>query len=163
MGSLKGALIGSLLVGLLDNFDKALFSRALALHTSFDKFVLRSLGDEAIGGVTPLIYSAALDTPINKGFVKDYRAKYGKVSSYHPETCYTSARCIDDAAKAVRGEVEDREKFLAALRKVEKKDGELWNTVIHTFPAVSQFWKYNPEEFLKQPVYDRNDPWCKFC
>jgi len=21
--------------------------------------------------------------------------------------------------------------------------------LIHTYPAVSQFWKYNPEEFLK--------------
>ena len=49
------------------------------------------------------------------------------------------------------------------VRKVEKKDGELWNTVIHTFPAVSQFWKYKPEEFLKQPVYNRNYPACKYC
>jgi branched-chain amino acid transport system substrate-binding protein len=86
--------------------------------------------------------------------------------------------------------VEDREAFLAALRKVdikdtargplridpygnpvqniyvrkvEKRDGELWNTVIHTFPAVSQFWKYSPEEFLKEPVYGRDHPPCKHC
>jgi branched-chain amino acid transport system substrate-binding protein len=44
------------------------------------------------------------------------------------------------------------------IRKVEKKNGELWNTVIHTFPAVSQFWKYTPEEFLKRPVYSREFP-----
>jgi branched-chain amino acid transport system substrate-binding protein len=49
------------------------------------------------------------------------------------------------------------------IRKVEKKDGELWNTVVQTYPAVSQFWKYKPEEFLKQPVYDRNFPPCKYC
>src|SRR5207247_7434099 len=49
------------------------------------------------------------------------------------------------------------------VRKVEKKDGELWNTVVHTYPAVSQFWKYKAEEFLKQPVYDRNFPPCKHC
>jgi branched-chain amino acid transport system substrate-binding protein len=49
------------------------------------------------------------------------------------------------------------------IRKVEKKDGELWNTVVYTYPAVSQFWKYKPEEFLKQPVYDRNFPPCKYC
>jgi branched-chain amino acid transport system substrate-binding protein len=158
--------------------------------TTFDEFVLPSLGDEAIGGITPLIYSAALDTPINRRFVKDYRAKFGKVPSYYSETMYTSARWIAEAAKAAGGDLEDREKFLAALRKVEipdaprgplkldqwggviqniyvrkveKKDGELWNTVIHTYPAVSQFWKYNPEEFLKQPVYDRNNPPCKHC
>jgi branched-chain amino acid transport system substrate-binding protein len=28
---------------------------------------------------------------------------------------------------------------------------------------VSQFWKYNPEEFLKQPVYSREFPPCKYC
>jgi len=28
---------------------------------------------------------------------------------------------------------------------------------------VSQFWKYNPEEFLKQPVYSREFPPCKHC
>jgi len=158
--------------------------------TTFDEFVLPSLGDEAIGGITPLIYSAALDTPVNKRFVKDYRAKFGKVPSYYSEVCYTTGRWINEAAKTIGGNVEDSEKFLAALRKVEisdaprgpikldaygnpiqniyvrkveKKEGELWNTVVHTFPAVSQFWKYKPEEFLKQPVYSRDYPPCKFC
>src|SRR5437899_467720 len=158
--------------------------------TTFDEFVLPSLGDEAIGGMSPLIYSAALDTPINKKFVTEYRKKYGKVPSYFSETCYTSTRWINEAARAIGGDVESRDKFLEALRKVEipdaprgpvkldsygnpvqniyirkveKKDGELWNTVIHTYPAVSQFWKYGAEDFLKQPVYDRNFPACKYC
>src|SRR5262252_7276761 len=158
--------------------------------TTFDEFVLPSLGDEAIGGITPLIYSAALDTPVNKRFVAEYRKKYGKVPSYFSETSYTSTRWIADAAKTIGGDVENREKFLEALRKVEipdaprgpikldaygnpiqniyirkveRKDGELWNTVVHTYPAVSQFWKYKPDEFLKQPVYDRNFPPCKHC
>lgn len=158
--------------------------------TTFDEFVLPSLGDEAIGGISPLIYSAALDTPVNRRFVKEYRAKFGKVPSYYSETCYTTGRWINEAAKAIGGNVEDNEKFLAALRKVEipdaprgpikldahgnpiqniyvrrveKKDGELWNTVTHTFPAVSQFWTYKPEEFLKQPVYSRDYPPCRYC
>jgi hypothetical protein len=50
------------------------------------------------------------------------------------------------------------------IRKVERnKDGELQNTVIVTIPAVSQFWKYGPEEFLKQPVYSRDFPPCRAC
>jgi branched-chain amino acid transport system substrate-binding protein len=158
--------------------------------TTFDEFVLPSLGDEAIGGVSPLIYSAAIDTPVNRKFVKDFRAKFGKVPGYYGETCYTAARWIHEGVKAVDGNVEDRDRFLAALRKVEipdaprgplkldahgnpiqhiyvrkveKRDGELWNTVIHTFPAVSQFWKYPPDAFLKEPVYDRNHPPCRHC
>jgi branched-chain amino acid transport system substrate-binding protein len=35
--------------------------------------------------------------------------------------------------------------------------------VIHTFPAVSQFWTYKPEEYLKLPVYNRDYPPCKGC
>lgn len=158
--------------------------------TTFDEFVLPSLGDEALGAVSALIYSAALDTPVNRRFVAEYRRRYGKVPSYYSETCYTTGRWIQEAARAVGGDVEDRERFLAALRRVEipdaprgpirldaygnpiqniyirrveRRDGELWNTVIHTYPNVSQFWKYAPEEFLKQPVYDRNFPPCRYC
>jgi branched-chain amino acid transport system substrate-binding protein len=49
------------------------------------------------------------------------------------------------------------------IRKVERVDGKLQNTVIHTYPEVGQFWKYNPQEFLKQPVYSRDFPACKHC
>src|SRR6266403_2580054 len=90
--------------------------------TTFDEFVLPSLGDEAIGGMSALIYSAALDTPINKKFVTEYRKKYGKVPSYFSETCYTSTRWINEAARAIGGDVENREKFLEALRRVEIPD-----------------------------------------
>ena len=44
------------------------------------------------------------------------------------------------------------------ILKVEKVGGRLQNTVIHTYPMVSQFWTYKPEEFLKAPAYDRNYP-----
>jgi len=155
-----------------------------------DESILGNFGDEALGIVTPLMYSAALDTPANRRFVAEYRKRYGKVPSYFSETCYTSARWINEAARVVGGKVEEREAFLAAfrkveipdaprgplkldawgnpiqniyVRKVERKNGELQNTVIHTFPAVSQFWTYNPEEFLKQPVYSRDYPPCRHC
>jgi len=55
------------------------------------------------------------------------------------------------------------------IKKVEKKKlfgydkDELWNTVIKTYPNVSQFWTYGKEKFLAQPVYDRDFPPCKFC
>ena len=40
---------------------------------------------------------------------------------------------------------------------------ELWNTVIKTYPNVSQFGQFNKAEFLQQPVYSRDFPPCKFC
>jgi branched-chain amino acid transport system substrate-binding protein len=44
------------------------------------------------------------------------------------------------------------------IRKVERVGGKLQNTVIKTYPKVSQFWKYKPEEYLKQPLYTRDWP-----
>ena len=49
------------------------------------------------------------------------------------------------------------------VRKVERVGGKLQNTVIQTFPRVSQFWMYPPDEFLKLPVYSREVPLCRSC
>jgi branched-chain amino acid transport system substrate-binding protein len=158
---------------------------------AIDEAFLPSMGDEALGVVSPLIYSGALDTPANRRFVTEYRKRFGKVPSYFAETNYTSGRWIHEAVKTLGGQVEDREKLLAALRRVEiadaprgpikldangnpiqnvyirkverNREGELQNTVILTVPAVSQFWKYTPEEFLRQPVYARDVPPCRHC
>jgi branched-chain amino acid transport system substrate-binding protein len=153
--------------------------------TTTDEHALPSMGDEAIGVVTPLHYSEALDNAANKKFVKGFREKAKKAASYYSEGTYTGARWIVEAIKAINGDVENRGKLMEALKKVELKDlprgpmkldsygnpvqniyirkvervgGELQNTVIHTYPEVSQFWKYKPEEFLKQPVYSREYP-----
>ena len=153
--------------------------------TSTDEHALPSMGDEALGIITALHYSEALDNPANKKFVKAFREKAKKAASYYSEGTYTGARWIVEAIKAVKGDVENRPKFMEALRKVDIKDvprgpmklddygnpiqnvyirkvervgGELQNTVIQTYPNVSQFWKYKPEEFLKQPVYSRDYP-----
>jgi branched-chain amino acid transport system substrate-binding protein len=55
------------------------------------------------------------------------------------------------------------------IKKVEKTTmfgydkPELWNVVIKTYPAVSQFWTYGKDKFLQQPVYSRDFPPCKYC
>lgn len=153
--------------------------------TTTDEHALPSMGDEALDIITPLHYSEVLDNPANRRFVKAFREKAKKAASYYSEGTYTGARWIVEAIKAIDGDVENRTKLMAALRNVELKDvprgpmkldeygnpiqniyirkvervgGELRNTVIHTYPNVSQFWRYKPEEFLKQPVYSREFP-----
>ena len=44
------------------------------------------------------------------------------------------------------------------IRKCERKNGKLVNTVIKTYPGVSQFWTYDEKQFLAQPVYARDYP-----
>jgi branched-chain amino acid transport system substrate-binding protein len=158
--------------------------------TTTDESVLPQMGDEALGTVTALHYSQALDTPQNQKFARAFEARAGKISSYYSEATYTNMRWISEAVKAVSGKVEDRPALLAALRKVDVKDtargplsidahgnpvqniyirkvervgGRLQNTVIATVPAVSQFWTYRPDDYLKQPLYSRDYPPCKAC
>ena len=162
----------------------------IAGGTYTDEHVLPQLGDESIGVVSAHHYSASLDTPANKRFRAAFEKAYNRIPSFYSENCYTGARIIDEAVRAIGGKVEDRAAFIAALRKVQITDaprgpvqmdaygnptqniyirkvervgGKLQNTVIYTYPAVSQFWKYNPEEFLKQPVYSRDFPPCRHC
>ena len=158
--------------------------------TTTDESVLPQMGDEAIGAITALHYSAAIDTPQNRKFAAAFEGKAGKSASYYSEATYTGTRWIVEAVKAIGGKVEDRDALLAALRKVDMKDaprgpitvdrwnnpvqtiyvrkvekvgGRLQNTVIATFPAVGQFYKYNPAEYMKAPLYSRDYPPCKHC
>ena len=48
------------------------------------------------------------------------------------------------------------------IRRVVRKDGRLVNAVEKTYPGVSQFWKYNPKDFLANPVYSRDGPPAKY-
>jgi len=163
--------------------------------TSYDEFVLPFMGDEAVGDVSALHYSAALDTPKNIAFVKAYRTRFNKVPSYYSENNYTTAQWLDEALKKTGGKWPGPEELIKVMvsikldsvrgpvsfddmrnpiqniyiKKVEKKKmfgyekDELWNTVIKTYPNVSQFWTYGKDKFLAQPVYDKNFPPCKFC
>jgi branched-chain amino acid transport system substrate-binding protein len=156
--------------------------RLIGGGTTTDEHVLPFMGDEAIGTITALHYSAALDTPANKVFAQAYRTRYKKVPSYYSESMYTGGKYLVAAINAIGGRVEDRQALVDALRqvkpeglprgpveldaygnpienvyvrRVERVNGQLQNTVIDTFPKVSQFWNYDPSDYLRQPLYAR--------
>jgi branched-chain amino acid transport system substrate-binding protein len=83
--------------------------------TSYDEFALPAMGDEVIGHVSPLQYSAAIDTPENAAFVRKYREKYGKVPSYFSETNYTTAQMIHEVMKKTGGKWPGAEEFVKLL------------------------------------------------
>jgi branched-chain amino acid transport system substrate-binding protein len=87
--------------------------------TSYDEFVLPAMGDEVIGHVSALQYSAAIDTPKNAAFVKAYRTKFGKVPSYYSETNYTTAQMIDEVIKKNNGKFPGSEAFVKQLAAVK--------------------------------------------
>src|SRR5512139_704656 len=93
--------------------------------TSYDEFALPFMGDEVIGDVSALQYSAALQTPANEAFVKAYRAKYGKVPSYFSESNYSTAALIDVVIKQAGGKWPGSEEFLklASATKLDTPRG----------------------------------------
>jgi branched-chain amino acid transport system substrate-binding protein len=152
--------------------------------TALDEAVLRNMGDEALGIVTSCWYSAELDNPQNRKFAAAFRAEFKYDPGFYAAATYVEAAVLEAALNAIGGNVEDKSLLMKTLkslkaetvrgpvsfdeygnvignvyiRKVERKDGRLVNSVIHTYPNVSQFWTYDPKEFLKNPVYSRDFP-----
>jgi len=153
--------------------------------TAVDESLFKAMGDEALGLLSASWYSAALDTPTNKKFVADMLKEYNVEPGFYAAATNTEAAVFDAACQAVGGKVEDKTAFMKALRatdikdtvrgpvkfddlgnvistvyirRVDKVNGKLQNTVIHTYPNVSQFWTYGEKAFLANPVYSRDYP-----
>jgi branched-chain amino acid transport system substrate-binding protein len=152
--------------------------------TALDESVLRNMGDEALGILTSCWYSAEIDNPVNRKFAPAFRAENKYDPGFYAAATYVNGAVFQAAVEAVKGKVEDKEAFMKALRatkvdsargpvafdeygnvvgnvyirRVERKDGRLVNAVVQTYPNVSQFWTYDPKEFLKNPVYSRDYP-----
>src|SRR5215831_17129502 len=143
--------------------------------TCVDEGVLKNMGDEALGVYSASWYASTIDTPDNKRFVKGVMDQYKVVPGFYTAGTYTAELFLEDALKAINGKFEDTAAFVRALhevrltrgpigpirvdeygkpilniyiRKVERKDGVLVNTVVETVPDVGQFWKFDPKQFM---------------
>ena len=157
--------------------------------TTVDEGVLKIMGDEALGVVSASWYSAQIDTPDNKRFVQAIQSEYKVTPGFYTAGTYTAGLFLEEALKSINGKFEDQAAFVKALhaakltsgpmgpisldefakpvlnmvvRRVERKDGQLVNSVVETFPAVTQFWTYEPKAFLAGPPYSRDTPVARF-
>lgn len=157
----------------------------LASMTAVDEGILKNMGDEALGVVSTGWYASTIDSAANKAFVQAINRDYKADPGYYTVGAYGAALMLEQALKSVNGRIEDKDAFMKALRsvtvasdprgainldeygnpvmnnyirKVERKDGKLVNTVVKTYPGVGQFWTYDPKQFLASPVYTRDFP-----
>jgi branched-chain amino acid transport system substrate-binding protein len=127
-----------------------------------DDDLLNAMGDPAIGIITAGPYSAAHPSPENKAFVSGFTKFASKRPNHMAESVYDGTRLIYEALKKTNGDT-DGDKLIAAMkgmsfmsprgpisidprtrdivqdiyiRRVERKDGELYNVEFASFPAV---------------------------
>jgi branched-chain amino acid transport system substrate-binding protein len=157
--------------------------------TMTDEGILKVMGDEAVGVYTGGWYAAGLNTPDNKKFVAGINAEYKHDPGFYTAGPYTALLIIEEALKVTGGKTDDAPAFLKAMhdvrldhgpigpvrldqygtpildihiRKVARVNGKLTNTIIKTYPQVSQFWTTDPAKAVEQPIFSRDFPPSKY-
>lgn len=157
----------------------------IGAQNATDQSVIRTMGPECEGIITSAHFAEGADLPATQAFVKAYSEKYSKIPSLYAFSHYVGAMWVAKAIGTINGKVEDRDNFLNTVLKtdlpdsplgkpvrfddygnpiydvfirkvVKNKDGKFWNVPVETYPQVSQFWKYDPATYMKQPPYSRD-------
>ena len=170
--------------GLMDKY------KVFATLTATDPAFLPELKDTALGVLSIDGYAETLDNPANIKFRERVRKLANREANSTILYAYDGMKAAAKAIEAIKGETSNYDRFLDAIyaveitdsprgkvkvdkygqvvqdffiRRVDKVKDQYQNTVIDTYPMVSQFWTYDPETYLKQPVYSRDNPPCKYC
>lgn len=153
-------------------------------ETLLDQSLLRGMDPQAAEGLLSVgKFAEGRDDPTTEEFVEEFLDAHDLIPSYYASTSFQAAEWTALALENIDGDIDDQEAFLEEVRGlefesaggpmslddydnpiqnvyirevVERDDGLLWNVPVETFEEVSQFWNYDPDEFLDQPVYSRD-------
>ena len=111
----------------IKQYQQAGLDKTIPLYTVFTvdslslpKFQKGNL-DGVLGSFTTSYWSPDLDTPENKRFVADFRAKHGRYPSHYAAQSYDTIMLIKSAVEAVDGDVNNIGGLRAALKKADYK------------------------------------------
>ena len=142
-----------------------------------DISLLPSSGPAALGMYASQAYVHTLDNPKNQQFVRVFRTKFGRDPGGPGEGTYVALAAVHQALQATGGNIEDKPKFLEALRRmdlqaprghvrfdryqnvvtdvtitrIDKVGDQIAPVVVETIRGVEQFLGMTPEEYLKRP------------
>ncbi len=114
----------------------------IPLYSAFtvDETTLPAIGDAAAGNYEVSFWSPDLDNAPNKAFVAAFRAKYHYMPSYYAAQTFDAINMIDDAVKAVHGNLADKQGMIARLAQAD-------------FPSVRGHFSYNTNHFPIENFY----------
>ena len=157
----------------------------LATETVMDQTTLRNLTPEvSLGIVSAGHWAEGRDDPATADFTERFLEAQGRLPSYFAAAYYSAGQWLVQALEDAGGDISDPAAFVDAVRAVrlddtplgtlelddydhttqnvyirevqQRDDGLLWNVPIQTYEQVSQFWTYDPEEYLQTPAYSRD-------
>jgi branched-chain amino acid transport system substrate-binding protein len=92
-----------------------------ALGSSLDTLYRADMGADALGMRYIFQWDPDLDTPENIKFVRDLKKKYPMIkdTSFYEMNGFVSARIIEEALKAIKGDAENKARFAKAVAAVD--------------------------------------------
>ncbi|MEZ0221732.1 MAG: ABC transporter substrate-binding protein, partial [Tardiphaga sp.] len=131
---------GGMGVNLVKQYKQAgLLDRIPFLSTfTVDESTLPAQQDAAIGMFGGSNWAPTLDTPQNKKFVAEYEKAYSSVPATYAFQSYDAAMLINSAVVAVKGDLSDKAKVAAAMKKAD-------------FPSIRGGFKFSNNGY---PVQD---------
>ncbi len=160
-----------------------------AMNTT-DQSVIRTLGAECEGIVSAAHFAEGADVPATKTFVEEHVKRFNRIPSLYGFAMYCGTMWVAKALEKIGGRAEDRAALLTAVRETEldnsplgrpvkldsfgnpvydiyirrvvrRPDGKFWNVPFASYPAVSQFWNYSPEQYMAQSPYSRDNQYIR--
>ncbi|CCD91143.1 putative ABC transporter substrate binding protein [Bradyrhizobium sp. ORS 375] len=112
---------GGMGVNLVKQFKQAGLADTVPVLSAFtvDESTLPAQQDAAVGMFGGANWAPNFDNPQSKKFVAGYEAAYNSVPGTYAMQAYDAALLIDSAVKAVGGDLVDKDKVSAALKKAD--------------------------------------------
>ncbi len=145
---------------------------------TLDQAIIQDVGDISLGVKSVSFYTEGADRVAD--FVAKFEERYGVIPSLYAIGAYVSGQMLvaaledldakpsgEDLVAAMKGadlsgslwgdvsfdEYNNLVGPVAIREVVAREDGKLWNVVIEEIPDVSQFWTFDPAEFLDSPPF----------
>lgn len=133
---------GGLGIQFVKQYAQAGLKERYPLYTAYtvDNANLPAMGADAIGQITVSLWNAGLDNPTNRRFVADFTKKYGYMPAEFAAQAYDATNLVDSAVRAVKGKIDDKPAFLAALAKAD-------------FHSVRGHFRFNTNHFVIQDFW----------
>ena len=133
---------GGLGIQFVRQYSQAGLRGKLPLYTSYtvDNTTLPAIGEDAVGLVKTTFWSEDSDNAVTRRFVEDFHKRYGRYAAEYAAQAYDTIMLLDSAVRAVKGRIEDKPAFLAALKKAD-------------FKSVRGSFRFNNNNFPIQDYY----------